>query len=152
MYGRGGGAPVVNLPLLNGCVIVACSFPGTARCLAAASYTSEYPLPDRGHQERARITTDHAPWRGDIRTPQRRPEESDKAADRAPPDHTCFVSPRAPGTGGGGRIAEMSQRSGGTAVAVRVTDPFVSRFLWQAYLAPEVLEGLLIRRRPRALS
>jgi hypothetical protein len=33
-----------------------------------------------------------------------------------------------------------------------VTEPFVSRFLRLAYLAPEVLEGLSIRRRPCALS
>jgi hypothetical protein len=35
---------------------------------------------------------------------------------------------------------------------VGATEPFISRFLRLAYLAPEVLEGLSIRRRPGALS
>ena len=55
--------PGIDLPLLNGCVIVACLFPRKARCLAAASYTGEYPLPDPRQQE-------HASQRCDIRTPQ----------------------------------------------------------------------------------
>ena len=77
----GGGPRVIDLPLLNGCVIVAGSFPRTARCLPEASYTDEYPLPDPEHQE-------HAPWRCDI-----------QVADGAPPSHCC-VSPRAPAQAG----------------------------------------------------
>ncbi|ACI97482.1 hypothetical protein [Rhodospirillum centenum] len=38
------------------------------------------------------------------------------------------------------------------ADAEAVTVPFVSRFLRLAYLSPEVLEHLLIHRRPCALS
>jgi hypothetical protein len=45
-----------------------------------------------------------------------------------------------------GRDASGHRRSEG------VTVPFISRFLRLAYLSPEVLERLLIHRRPCALS
>lgn len=41
---------------------------------------------------------------------------------------------------------------GDLAAAEKLSDRFVSRRLRLAYLAPEVLEQLLIRRRPAALS
>ena len=38
------------------------------------------------------------------------------------------------------------------AIAEKVTDRFVSRMMRLAYLSPDVLEKLIIRRIPRALS
>ncbi len=39
----------------------------------------------------------------------------------------------------------------GIAMAEGVADAFISRFLRQAYLSPDVLERLLIQRRPSIL-
>ena len=88
MYGRGGGARVIDLPLLNGCVIVACSFPRKVRCLAAASYTGEYPLPDPPQQERA-------PQRCVIRTPNDSRRKSIRRRTERRQTHTCCASSRA---------------------------------------------------------
>jgi hypothetical protein len=52
-----------------------------------------------------------------------------------------------------GRVVERPEDlSRDIADAERVTVPFISRFLRLAYLSPEVLERLLIHRRPCALS
>jgi hypothetical protein len=120
---------------------VACSFPQKARCLVAASYTGEYPLPHPWQQEHRYSAVTFG-----------RPNDSRRRSIRrrtgTPPDpQLLHVIARAWWLDRGD-VATIR----GTAVAMGVTEPFVSRFLRLAYLAPEVLEGLSIRRRPCALS
>lgn len=79
------------------------------------------------------------------------PEESDTAADGTAPDRRLL---RAIARAWDwrrrldrGEVATIRD----IAAAEGVTDAFVSRFLRLAYLSPEVLERLLIHRRPCAL-
>jgi hypothetical protein len=79
------------------------------------------------------------------------PEEIDAVADRTAPDRRLL---RAIARAWDwrrqldrGEVATIKD----IAAAEGVTDAFVSRFLRLAYLAPDVLERLLIERRPCAL-
>ena len=141
MYERGGGARVIDLPLLNGCVIVACSFPRKGAAWPQLCIPASIHCPIHS----SKSTRHSAVSFGRLNDSRRR---SIRRRTGTPPDpQLLHVIARAWWLDRGD-VATIR----GTAVAMGVTEPFVSRFLRLAYLAPEVLEGLSIRRRPCALS